>query len=1352
MWTESPRKGQAAAFAELETPPGGREPSRASVQSLESVAVPPASDTTSDSSSKPVPPTRAVPLLELFTYAEAQDKLLMLCGTVGALLAGLAQPVQILLAGRVMNAFNPHSAVDLTSMRSDVNAVALNFTLVGLAQVVFGFVQVACWSYTASRQAKRFRAAYLRAILTKEIAWFDLHDPAQLAAKVADSTATIQEGMGRKIGDGLNFFAMGFAGIVIGLVKGWQLALLMVAFTPFLAATAFVSMRYMAAATQRSIDAYGRAGAIAQEALGNVRTVHMFNAIPHFVGKYGAELERATAAGIVKGVSIGTGMGVIFFVLYCTYSAGLYFGAYKISVDQLGAVRCEGSGCYDGGTVITIFFAIIMGAMALGQAGPSIQAVYAARACAADVFAVIREPSKIDPSADAGTSLEIVAGRVELSGVSFAYPSRPDVEVVRDYSLTVEAGETVALVGPSGSGKSTIVSLLERFYDPVRGRVTLDGVNLQELNVRWLRRQIGLVGQEPTLFATSIMENIRYGSPSATDEQVREAARMANVLDFVAAFPDGFDTEVGERGAQLSGGQKQRIAIARAIIKNPPILLLDEATSALDAESERVVQASLDALLAGVRRTTIVIAHRLSTIQGADRIVVHDGGRIVEVGSHGKLMAIDGGRYKSLVESQHQDSSDGGSDAGFKHSESSVGGATDAVGSVHKRRWSSGRLDRSAVEAARAFDDGDVRNNGKRETNSDRNSDLEINSNSKATDTESEEQSAVVARLWRMSRADWKFLALGSIGALGNSVVFPLWGVILTKIIMLLYAYDKSASEMLREARYWCLGFLALGVFFGLSITAQNYGFAVASQRLVARIRLATFRAMLRQEVGWFDLEENASGALVACLSTESATLQAITAQTLNQGLVNVTSLAVGLGIAFYSSWQMSLATMAVLPIMLLFSYVQSQQVTGTLNNRASNEADAAASSLLSEAVGSIRTVASLGLERSIDALYAQFLDASKFVDIKVGVAGGLMYGFSQGVMFMCIAFLFFLGGKWVADGAVTFEDMFMVMMVLVLTCFAFGMAAQNVTDGSKAKVAAARVFRIIDREPAIAYDEEQESAFKGATTGTTTTTLKETTKETSVHEAEGGDLEFRNVRFAYPSRPGVAVYRDYNLRVRRGQSVALVGASGSGKSTAVALVERFYDPVDGQVTLGGVDLRQLSLRGLRERVSLVSQEPVLFSGTIADNIALGKPGASRAEVVEAAKMANAYKFIQKFPDGLDTDVGDRGAQVSGGQKQRIAIARAILRDPEVLLLDEATSALDSESERVVQASLDALLAAKRRTTVIVAHRLSTIRNADLIAVTQEGAIVELGTHEELMRVDGGVYRALVARQLGPSE
>ncbi|GMF60542.1 unnamed protein product [Phytophthora fragariaefolia] len=512
----------------------------------------------------PAARSKQVPLLELFSFADATDRLLMVVGTLGALGAGSLRPVMVLLFGDLINSFGSTSQTEggQTDISPSVNRVARNLTIVGAVGLVTAYLQVYCWTLTASRQSKRIRSLYVNAIVTKEIGWFDVNEPMQLSSRVADATITIQDGIGSKMSDMLHFTATVVSGIVIAFVKGWELTLILLAVVPFVAISGMLAKKVIVAATHSAIQSYAEAGAVAQESLSNIRTVHMFNSVQHFLEKYSRALETATSAGIKKSFAVGWGSGLMYMMVFLNYALGFFIGAVFIAHDNLDGRTCTGSGCYNGGRVLTVFFTVMQGAMALGQAGPNLQAVYSACAAAYDVFELIKRPSLIEPTNDdQGKKLQTVSGNIDITNVRFAYPSRPEVEVCRGYSLKIKAGETVALVGPSGSGKSTVISLLERFYDPLDGSVEIDGEDIRSLNVKWLRQQIGLVGQEPVLFATSIMENIRHGRPAASDSEVVEAAKMANAFSFIMAFPEGFTTEVGERASRpgLSGSVGVRV-------------------------------------------------------------------------------------------------------------------------------------------------------------------------------------------------------------------------------------------------------------------------------------------------------------------------------------------------------------------------------------------------------------------------------------------------------------------------------------------------------------------------------------------------------------------------------------------------------------------------------------------------------------------------------------------------------------------------------------------------------------------------------------------------------------------------
>lgn len=383
--------------------------------------------------------------------------------------------------------------------------------------------------------------------------------------------------------------------------------------------------------------AYLKANMLAAEAASNIRTVAAFCAEEKIIDLYSRELEEPSKRSFRRGQFAGILFGVSQFFLFSSYGLALWYGSVLMG---------KGLASFD--SIMKAFMILIVTALGMGETLAMAPDIIKGNQMAASVFEVLDRKTEI--VSDVGEDVGIVEGVIELRRVEFQYPSRPDVIIFKDFDMKVKAGTSMALVGTSGSGKSTVLALILRFYEPTAGKVMIDGKDIRKLVLKSLRKHIGLVQQEPALFAASIYENILYGKDNATESDVIEAAKLANAHSFISALPEGYSTMVGERGVQLSGGQKQRVAIARAIIKNPAILLLDEATSALDIESERVVQQALDRVMRG--RTTVMVAHRLSTIQNADVISVLQNGKIIEQGSHSTLVENHNGAYFKLINLQ----------------------------------------------------------------------------------------------------------------------------------------------------------------------------------------------------------------------------------------------------------------------------------------------------------------------------------------------------------------------------------------------------------------------------------------------------------------------------------------------------------------------------------------------------------------------------------------------------------------------------------------------------------------------------------------------------------------------------
>ncbi|KAF5464892.1 hypothetical protein F2P56_014931 [Juglans regia] len=1238
-----------------------------------------------------------VPYYKLFSFADSLDCLLMFVGTVAAVGSGISMPLMTIIFGGTIDSFG--GTVNTKDVVHKVSKMCLNFVYLALGSGVASFFQMACWMVTGERQAARIRSLYLKTILRQDIGFFDKETKTgEIVGRMSGDTVLIQDALGEKVGKFIQLVATFIGGFVIAFVKGWLLSLVLLSsFPPLVISAAAMSIIIGKTASQGQ-TAYSVAATVVEQTIGSIRTVASYTGEKEAITKYKKSLTKAYKSGVHEGLAAGLGIGAAMFIIFCSFALAIWFGG-KMILEK----------GYTGGDVINVIFAVLTGSFSLGQASPCMSAFAAGQAAAFKMFETINRKPQIDAYNTEGLQLDDIRGDIELRDVHFSYPARPGEQIFSGFSLSIPSGTTSALVGQSGSGKSTVINLIERFYDPQAGEVLIDNINLREFQLKWIRKKIGLVSQEPVLFTSSIKDNIAYGKDGATTEEIRAAVELANAAKFIDKLPQGLDTMVGEHGTQLSGGQKQRVAIARAILKDPRILLLDEATSALDAESERIVQEALDRIM--TNRTTIIIAHRLSTVRNADMIAVIHQGKIVEKGTHSELTKEPEGPYSQLIRLQNlstvseQNALDDQDRLEPANSGRNSSQRFSLLRSISRKSSGIGNSSRHSFSIAFGVPTTSMLETGP------------VESNAQALAPTQLPPEVSLRRLAYLNKPEITVLLLGSIAAAVNGAIFPVLGMLISDMIKTFY---EPGDELRKDSKFWALIFVLLGVASLLAQPSQSYFFAVGGCKLIRRIRLMCFKKVVYMEVSWFDEAEHSSGALGARLSADAASVRGLVGVALGLLVQNISSAIVGLVIAFTANWILALIILVLLPLIGINGYFQMQFMKGFSADAKKMYEEA--SQVANDAVGSIRTVSSFCAEEKVMELYHRKCEGPIKTGIRQGLISGVCFGLSFFLLFAVYACSFYVGARLVEDGKTTFSEVFRVFFALTMAAVGISQSSSLAPDASKAKSSAASIFAILDRKSKIDSSD---------TSGMTIENLK-------------GDIELHHVSFRYPTRPDVQIFRDLCLAIHSGKTVALVGESGSGKSTVISLLQRFYEPDSGHITLDGIEIQKLQLKWLRQQMGLVSQEPVLFNDTIRANIAYGKEGgATESEILAAAELANAHKFICSLQQGYDTTVGERGVQLSGGQKQRVAIARATLKAPKILLLDEATSALDAESEQVVQDALEQVMV--HRTTVVVAHRLSTIKGADLIVVLKDGVVVEKGKHQTLLNIKDGIYASLVA-------
>ena len=1333
--------------------------------------------------------------MKIFKYCDQKDKILMILGGLCAFISGAGMPAFSQIIGIVVSDMTSSSGDDL---KEKMSRIAWITVVVGVCLAVPQSIAAYSINYSTMRQVTRIKLLYFKALMRQEVGWHDANPPGELTSRMDGDTKVIEEAMGTNFQQLLQHIGTFFFAYGIAFYNAWELTLIMLCVIPFIGGNAIFFGSRIKKASIATRDAYATAGGLALEAIDNIKTVQVFGREEYESKRFSDAVVPAVACGIRKEVSTFMASGINNLFLYISMGYSFWFGAYLI---WWGRVEMS--------DVVTVFMCGIMSCFSITRLSPCVSVFFEGAGAAAKIFGVIdRVPemdcvtlpedvkngvtaqdkkSSIYENIPESANILLPSGRLEkeitFKNVAFAYPTRKNDQLFTNLNMSIKKGQTVAFSGASGCGKSSIIGLVQRFYDPVKGQVLVDGVDMKDLNLRGWRDCIAIVSQEPKLFTGTVMENVKIARPNATDEEVIEACKRAHVHKVIEKLPQQYETLVGTGGSQLSGGQKQRVAIARALICKPQILILDEATSALDRKSEIEVQAALEDVMFGrgvedaEPLTVIVIAHRLATIQNANVIhfVNHDdvqGSWIEESGTFAELMEMDG-HFAAMTKKQGSAPAEGDvtKEDDDADDDPNTGGAENA--SVFDRQESTVSVSRQKTT------DGTLQRGGSTMILDDEDEALYADLNENRL--EDVDKAGVLAtgtnhaRVLQLAAGDRWYILLGLIGCIIAGGEYPCYGIFYSQLINALgkLAVTHDESILKDKIPIWCCAMfcIAIGSFTAYSMMC---GFAFSGERLTLKLRRVVFYSILRQDMTFFDTPGRDSSSLASILSSDTEVVHGLWGPSIGTNLRIVTTMVIGLVVALVYAWRVALVVLATIPCFMIV-IVGAAMILKFINVTDD-------SPIKAEALTNIRTVVSLNLQDIMIGRYSAHVAELEARQSKNAIIKGIQGGLMGIVMFGLMALIIWYQGHLIADGTNTFLEVMTAQQAVMQGLRGIMDATTVSSKFADCSNAAKRVFYIIDRVPKIeaAPKADLMSVAENsihAENANARPASNSNDREAELSNITGSPLEanpfsgldavtLKDVRFRYPSRPEMPLLRGVDLKFTMPQTYGLMGETGCGKSTLVGLITRLYDPAAGSVSVrvvgapstpaiakeptntvsfdekgrAQVDLKEVDLVDWRANISLVLQEPSLFSGTIRENIRYSKPDATDEEIEEAAKHASLHDDVMMMPLRYETNVGYKGGQLSGGQKQRVAIARALVRKPKMLLMDEATSALDNATEGRVEEGIRRASAANKMIVIAVAHRLTTIRDSNKIAVMEAGRVKEFGSHEELIAL-GGHYK-----------
>lgn len=1197
-------------------------------------------------------------------------------GFVLSVLSGISTPLFLLYFGLALQKIPQGQEYTDEQYRDFMHYI---YSLIGVTLNSFfsGWLSIAIFESLAENFVKDIKRESFQYLLQMDEDWHRDNDHGSVSSKIIANCALIREGYGIKLSQLISNVSQFVFGFVVGFYRGWKMSLVMSASLPLVAAGGYFITKVHKSWGTSTQRVYSRSGSLAYEALSNIKLVKSYCLESLMFKKYYKAITEVESVGQKASVFVSLGMGLVSLVIFASYSLGFWYGGVLVadSMDS-GCLSLEDLACFTVANVFSIFFAITNASIALGQSTPSLGSLVKGSVALRELERLFRTPQVRNQKEVLRP--DRIRGELEFKHVHFAYPGTGKV-ILKDFSLAFQPGKVTALIGSSGCGKSSILKLLVRLYDPDRGRVLLDGVDIRRYDLGFLREHITIVDQESKLFNDTIRQNVLYGNMDASEQEIEEALRLSQAWDFVSSFQDGLETVVGSEGCLLSGGQRQRIAIARAIVRNSSVIILDEATSGLDIRTETLFTRAFRKYISDRGVTVVMVAHRLQTIAFADRIVVLDsssaeGIRVVEQGSRFELEAKSDGVYLNLV--------------------LKVGGEEEGQGAQtqSKQQLSSSVSDKTFLKLATMYS-----NNGSKGTMRHLSAGSSLESLNRGLcisqkdtmdyslmvrDLLSDNLRTLLMKIPRVSsfklllllKRDIHFLILGVVAASVQGATFPLMGYLIGEFVT---SGMLPTSDLVRsETGKYSLYFLLLAVLIFLTTFAQNSLLQISGERLIKRLRAECFYSLLYQDVEFY--EEASQGAIKLCevLAEDTRLTKSLVGENIGLYTQNVVTVLLGLAMSFKSSAELTLVILGFFVLLVPTGFAQSKIIKGSTNRDIDSSQSGThrkQSAVYVQEVLHMHTIIKLfNLQPEFINKYRRSTRFEYFKGMVDSHLLGLCWGFGQAIQNTAQSFGLWYGSRMTVRQKIGLGELVQTILIIILTAASVCRSQIYATDKKKAKVSANKVFSYIDRVPVVKnrhYLSMEERSGRPLLEGKMGNKLQRLRKFVAAREfaaitpsrlaeespdsgkfsqagPDRGEVVFSNVSFGYLDGPENLVLSRVSFRIRSGEFVAIVGESGAGKSTIFELLERFYPLSDGQklgqrpqILVGSVDVSELDVGELRSRLSFVQQSPILFPGTILENILLGNMEASREAAEEAARMARAYDFIMGLPEGFETKV-----------------------------------------------------------------------------------------------------------------